>query len=99
MRIEPRNRRRRTVDFRPADVARRVQDLTLQIGQGHEVFIDDSDEAAPARGKILDQGRAKAARSDDQNAGVFELVLSWTADPAQNNMAGVAFDLFAGKRH
>jgi len=76
-----------------------VDHLPLQVGQGHDVVVDDA-EGADARGReILQQRRAEAAGADDEHPRGGELRLPGSADVLQHEMAGVAFDFVGRKGH
>ena len=48
MRIDPRDRLRRARRLRPADVARPVDDLPVQVGERDDVVVDDPERPTPA---------------------------------------------------
>ncbi len=92
MGIEGVDLHRRAVDLAPADVGGGVNDLTLKIGQRHDVVIDHSNHADAGRSEIHQRRGAETARADHQNGSVLQHELSRAADLAQHNMAGVAFE-------
>ncbi len=98
MRIERVDLLGRGVGLAAADVGRGMDDLALQIGQRHDVVIDDAELADACGGEIHQRRRAEAARADDQHGGLLQRLLAGAADFAQHDVAGVAFE-FVGAQH
>jgi hypothetical protein len=59
----------------PADVGGGVQDLALEIGDLHDVGIDEAQQADAGGGEIEERGGTEAAAADDQDAAGAELFL------------------------
>ncbi len=97
--VEARNRVRRAFDLRPVDVGRPVQDLPVQIGERDLVVVDDGERPDAGAGEILQRRRAEPARADDENPRRLQLLLPRSADAAQDDLAGVAFDLLVAEFH
>ncbi len=89
---------RRGVDLAPADIRRGVNDLALQVAQGDHVVVDHAELADAGGGEIHQRRRAQSAGADHQHGGFLQGGLSGTADFAQHNVAGVAFE-FVGAQH
>ena len=98
MRIERAHLFGGAVDLEPADFRRGVDDLALQIGQRDHVVIDDAQRADTGRRQIHQRGRAEAAGADDEHGRFLQRSLAGTADLAQHDVAGVAFE-FLGAQH
>ena len=86
------------VDFRRADIAGRMDDLPLQIGERDRVVVDHAERADAGGCQIHQHGGAKPARADDQHAGALERGLARPADLAQHDVARVALQ-FLGRQH
>ena len=98
MRVELCDRGRRAVDLRQADFGRAVDHLALQIRQRHRVVVDHAESAHPGRREIQQHRRAQTAGADHQHARPTERLLAGTADLAQHDVPGVAFE-FLGRQH
>ena len=86
------------VDFLSADIGRGMNDLTLQIGQRHDVVVNRAERADAGRGEIHQRGRTETAGADHQHGGFLQRGLAGAADLAQHDVAGVAFE-FLGTQH
>ena len=75
-----------------------MDDLALQIGQRDNVVIDHAELAYAGGSEIHQRWRAQAAGADHQHGGLFQRGLAGSADFAQHDMAGIAFDL-VGAQH
>ena len=76
-----------------------MHDLALQVGQAYPVVIDDAEAADAGCREIHEDRRAEPARAYDQNAGRLERCLSRSADFLEQDMPGVARELFIAERH
>jgi hypothetical protein len=85
--IQPVDQGRGAVDFADADVGRRVDHLPLQVGERHDVVVDDAERADTGGRKIKQYGRAKAAGADHKNARAPQRRLSGSAHFAQHDVA------------
>src|SRR5215510_718168 len=88
VRVEAADRGRRALHFGPADFGRAMDDLALQVRERDRVVVDDAD-----RRQIEQRRRAQPAGADDQHARALERLLPRPADLAQDDVAGVAFEL------
>ena len=84
--------------FGLADIVGAKGDLALEIGEIHDIKIDESELADACRGEIQTQRRAKAAGADQQHFGVFQLELTVHADFRHDQVAAVAKNFFVGQR-
>ncbi len=66
-----------------------VDDLPLQVGEVHDVEVDDADRSHAGRGQIERERRAQAARADGEHARRLELALALHADLGQEEVARV----------
>ena len=71
----------------------------MQVGQGHDVVVDDSEGAHTGGSQVQEDGAPEAARTDDEHTGRLELGLTGSTDLPQHDMARVALDLVARKVH
>ena len=78
------------VDLRPADIRRGVNDLALQVGERHDIIVDDAERADAGRSQIHQSRRAEPAGADHQDRCPLQRRLPGTADIAQYDVAGVA---------
>ncbi len=99
VRINAANRFLGRLGLRAAHVRVRVENLPLQIGIIHGVEIHDADLADAGGGEIHGDGRAKAARTDAQDAGGFDLLLPGQTDFGQNQMPRVTADFVIVQFH
>jgi hypothetical protein len=75
-----------------------VDHLALQVGQVHDVVVDDAKRADAGGGQIEGCGRAQAPRAQQQHLRVQELLLTLGADLGQQQVAAVALALLSGQR-
>ena len=99
MRVEAPDRLLGAVDLLAADIAGRVQHLTMQVGQRDDVVVDDPQRPDAGAGEILQRRRAEPARPDRQRARRPELVLPRPADAAQHDLPRIALDFFLAELH
>src|SRR5579871_3264372 len=71
-----------------------MRDLALQVGEAYPVEIDHPDGTHTGRGEIKDQRAAEPSCSNDQNASAQKLGLAGPAHLAQDDVPGIAFQLF-----
>ena len=76
-----------------------MQDLALQVGQVDRVAIGQYQGANARRGQVIGRGRTQAAGTDDQRAGIDDVVLALDADLRQQDVATVAQQLVVGHRY
>ena len=81
--------------LRLADILRRMDDLSMQIGKRDGIVVDDPQRPDTGACEILERRGAEPPRADDERARRFELVLPGAAHPMQHDLACVAFNLFA----
>src|SRR6516162_7610817 len=93
VRVEAADRGRRALHFRPADFGCAVDHLALQVRERDRVVVDDAERADPGRRQIEQRRRAQPAGADDQHARALERLLPRPADLAQDDVAGIAFEL------
>ena len=72
---DARDRFFRAVDLGAADIARAVQDLSLQIGERHRVVVDDADRADARRRKIKQRRAPEPAGAHDKHTRLRKLRL------------------------
>ena len=97
--IDPRQFIRRGIQFLPAHVGSRMNDLPLQVGVIHYIEIDQT-QRAHARGcKIKRQRRSQPARANAQHARRFQLLLPLHADLRHDQMPRVAQDFVLAECH
>ena len=89
----------RAVDLEIAHVFRGVENLALQVGEGDDIRVHQPNHAHTGRGQIEGRRGAQAAGADDQDAGGLQPLLAGPTDLAQDQVAGVAFDLFRPEAH
>ena len=58
----------RALDLGPADALGRMNDLALQVGEIHDIVIDDAERADSGRRQVEQQRRAEAAGADHEHA-------------------------------
>ena len=82
----------------PAEVGVRMDDLTMQVRQLDDIRVDDSDRPDPGRGEVEQRGRAEATGTDDEDLGGGESLLPLAAHARDEDVPGVAGDLFPRQR-
>src|SRR5579875_2552949 len=90
LRIERMQPLRRDARFRLPDVARRIEDLALQIRYVDRIVVDDPDAPDPGGGEIGEDRRAQAARADAQHPCRRQLTLPIEPDFGYEEMPAVA---------
>ena len=85
------------VDLELADGGGGVDDLALEVGGVDDVEVDEADGADSGGGEVEGERRAEAAGADAEDFGGLELLLAFHADLGQDEVAGVAGDLFVGE--
>ena len=74
-----------------------MDDLALQVGFVDGVEVDQADGADAGSGEVERERRAEAAGADAEDLGGLELLLALHADLGEDEVAGVAGDLFIGE--
>ena len=74
-----------------------VDDLALQIRFVDDVEVDEAEGAYPGGGEVEGEGGAEASGADGEDPGGLELLLAFHADLGEEEVAGVAGDLFVGQ--
>jgi len=74
-----------------------VDDLALQVRLVDHVEVDDAQRADTGRGQVHQRGRAEAAGADAQHLGVLQAALADLAYVRDDQVPGVAPDLFDGQ--
>ncbi len=97
VRVQPLEHDLGGVDLELADGGRRVDDLALQVGGVDRIEVDQAERADAGGGEIERERRAEAAGADAEDLGGLELLLAFIADLGQDEVAGVAGDLFVGE--
>ena len=85
--------------FGLSQIIRRVDDLTLQVGQIDGIRIGNTDFPYACRRKIHCRRCAESACADNKNFRRGKFFLPFYADLFQNNMSRIAFKLLVGKTH
>ncbi len=80
-----------------ADGGLRVDDLALQVRLVDDVEVHEADGADAGGGEVERERRAEAAGADAEDLRGLELLLALHADLGQDEVAGVAGDLFVGE--
>ena len=93
LRIEPVQGRPRRGHLGQAHHVRRMQYLTLQVGEVDGVVIGDRDRAHARRGEIHGGRRAQPARADDQRPRIEQGLLTLDIDFGQQDVPAVAQEL------
>ncbi len=88
---------RRALGLGPAYALGVVDDLALEIVEGHTVAVDDADLADARGGKVKNERRAEPAGADHEHARGLQLLLALAADLLQHQLALVALDLLLGE--
>src|SRR5688572_363209 len=78
------------LDFRLADVARVVENLSLQIRDIYAVVIDHSDSPHSGGGEVQRRRRSQTSGTDQQHARRADLLLTRRADLSQSQVPAVA---------
>src|SRR6478735_6093124 len=99
VRVQAPNRLGSAVDLEVSHIPGRVNHLPLKVREGHDVIIDNPNGPESRPRQILNDRRAKTARADDENARRLELQLPGAANIAEDDVAGVTFDLIRAERH
>ena len=76
-----------------------VDDLPLQVGQIHHIRIGNADGAHARSRQIHGCRSTQTACADDEDFCVQQLFLALDANFFQDDVAGVALQLFVGKCH
>jgi hypothetical protein len=97
MRIETADGGRRALHLGLADLGRAVDHLALQVRQRDRVIVDHPERADAGRGQIEQRRGTQPARADHQHARTLEGLLPRPADLAQDDVAGVAFELLGAE--
>ena len=79
------------------DVARLMDDLPVQVGDVDGVEVDHADAPHARRREVGEDGRAEAARADDDDARGLELLLPLHRHLGHDEVAPVAADLLVGE--
>ena len=98
VRIEAADQGGGALDFRHADVRRRMDNLPLQVRQRDHVVVDDAERADPGGGEVKEHRSAKPAGADHQHARAAKRSLSGAAHFFQYDMARVALE-FVRREH
>src|SRR6185437_4626263 len=85
------------VDLEHTDGVLGVDDLALQIRFVDDVEVDEAEGAHPGGGEVEGEGGAEASGADGEDPGGLELLLAFHADLGEEEVAGVAGDLFVGQ--
>ncbi len=85
------------VDLELADCRGGVDDLALQVACVDGVEVDEADGADSCGGEIERERSAEASGADAEDLGGLQLLLALHADLGQDQVAGVAGDLFVGE--
>jgi hypothetical protein len=76
----------RSVDLEPTDVARRIQNLPLQIGFVDPIEVVEDQRADAAGSEVFGGRTAEPAEPDDEHARRFDAPLSRLADFRKRDM-------------
>jgi hypothetical protein len=68
--------------------------LAVQVGLVHHVEVDQAQPAHARGGEVKGQGRAQAARADEQHRGSLQLLLAGHAHFRHDQVPRVAQDFF-----
>ena len=85
------------VDFEFADGGLGVNDLALKVGFVDDVEVDEADGAYAGGSEIEGERGAEASGADAEDLGGLEFLLAFHADLGEDEVAGVAGDLFVGE--
>lgn len=80
-----------------ADLRVAIQHLPLQVGQRHDVIVNNANCLNTRRSKILDRRTSNPARADQQDMAVEQFGLTSPTYIAQHNMACIAVELLVIK--
>jgi hypothetical protein len=75
-----------------------VDDLALEVGDVHDVVVDDAQRPDARRREVERGGRAQAAGAEQEHLGVEQLLLALDADLGQEEVAAVALPLLGRER-
>ena len=89
----------RAVNFFTADIARAVEDLALEVGEVNGVEIDKPDASDTRRRQIHGDRGAETARSDAEDAGGLEPLLSLEGYLGHDEVARITGDLVIAQFH
>ncbi|MNY02417.1 hypothetical protein D3C86_1349890 [compost metagenome] len=85
------------LDLGPLGVGGGEDDLTLQVGQGDPVMVDQAQGPDPGGGQIEGGGRPNPAQADDQHPCALQRLLAGAADLGQHQLTGIAVDFLIGE--
>ena len=85
------------VHLRLADSRRRVDDLALQVGDVHDVVVDDPETSHPRSRQVEGRGGTECARSHEQDASRTDALLPGHAHLGDEHIAAVAAPLRSGQ--
>jgi hypothetical protein len=78
------------VQLGPAHVRGGVEDLALDVGEVHDVEIDNAECADAGRRQVERQGRTQTARADAQHARLLQLLLPLQGHLGHDEVTAVA---------
>ena len=81
----------------PADGARAVQHLTLEVAHLHDVVVDDPDRAHSGSGQVEQHRRAQPPGTDYEHARGGQPLLAGQADPGKQDVPGIPLDVVLGE--
>ena len=84
--------------FGHADPLARVDHLTLEVRQVDLVVVDDAESSDAGCGEIQGRRRTKAARAEQEDLRVEQLLLAFGPDLGEQQMARVALPLLGSQR-
>ena len=82
----------------PPDVGVGVDHLSLEVRPLDDVVVGDAERPDAGRREVLDDRRAEAASSDDEDTGVQQPFLSLGPDTVHDDVPGVAVELLGVER-
>ena len=85
--------------LRLAHISGSMNDLPLKIGQVYLICVCNADSTHASCCQIHCCRSAQTACTNNQHLGIQQLLLSLYANFFQNDVAGIALDLFVGKCH
>ena len=86
------------VELGASDVARPVQQLSLQVGDFDNVEVDEPDGADAGRGEVQRGRRAQPSGADDEDPARLELALAVDGHFGKEQVPSVAQQLVAVER-
>ena len=89
----------RGLHFGLAHIGRSMDNLTLQIRKVHHVGVGNSDGAYTCCGKVHGDRSPETTCTNHENLRVQKLLLALRAHLFQDDVAGIALQLFVGKSH